>query len=345
MFHRSSRPVRLRRPVSGSVLYQLNAKLNRLPAHLTSEDDWKHDQPGVRLSRVFGVVLGIHIIAIGGLMAYEMFRHREDPNANTAGLRPASREVRPTSVAHGDRMDTFADEPAHHDLRKHVVAPGERLGDIAAQYGVDEKNLMVINKLGEGRAFQSGLKLVIPNRQTEGVVSTSPDRLLAASQVPTIEATTPDSRAAASPHETSDGLVAVDPPPFDPSLPTKRAELVAEAPAVKPKPSAPAAKPAIRPEVNAAAKPASNAAISAKKPAATPAKRADSSAGKKPETAAGKPKPKPKATGRVHVVKDGETAYRIAKAYGVNLDHLIKTNGIQPNTLRPGTTLSIPTTR
>ena len=33
--------------------------------HLTSEDDWKQDQPGVRLSRVFGVVLGIHIAAPG----------------------------------------------------------------------------------------------------------------------------------------------------------------------------------------------------------------------------------------------------------------------------------------
>lgn len=344
MFHRSPPPLRLRRPVSGGVLYQLNAKLNRLPAHLTSEDDWKHDQPGVRLSRVFGVVLGIHIIAIGGLMAYEMFRHRENPNATTASLRPASREARPTSVARGDRIDTFADEPANNSLRKHVVAPGERLGDIAAQYGVDEKTLMVKNKLGEARAFQSGLKLVIPDRQSEGAVSTSPERLLAASQAPPTEAAPPDAGAAvASPHETSDGLTPVEPPPYDPSLPTKRAEVVAEAPAVKPKTAAPSAKPASRPSVNAAAKPAPNAATSAKKLAGTPAKRTESSPGKKPETAA--VKSKPKATGRVHVVKDGETAYRIAKAYGVNLDQLIKTNGINPNTLRPGTTLSIPSTR
>jgi hypothetical protein len=144
---------RLRRPQKG-VLYRLHAKMNRLPAHLTREDDWKQDRPGVRLSRVFGVVLGIHIVAIGGLMAYEMFRHSDHPSGSTTALRPAVRESRSpstTPVAAMRPSDAFADDPAHDLMRKHVVASGERLAEIAALYGVDEKVLHAKNRLGPGR--------------------------------------------------------------------------------------------------------------------------------------------------------------------------------------------------
>jgi len=107
------------------MLHKFHARMNRLPAHLTSEDDWKQDQPGVRLSRVFGVVLGIHIVAIGGLMAYEMFRHREPSPGSTTALRSAPREARPApaAMAPARGRDTFADEPAHDGMVKHVVAP------------------------------------------------------------------------------------------------------------------------------------------------------------------------------------------------------------------------------
>jgi len=340
MFHRHQPPVRLRRPVRGGMLHQFHAKMNRLPAHLTSEDDWKQDQPGVRLSRVFGVVLGIHVIAIGGLMAYEMFRHREHPAGTTTALRPAVREARPVAGAGArpDRVvDTFADDPIHDGLVKHVVAPGERPSDIAARFAVDEKALLVKNRIGEGRAFQSGMKLVIPNRQLVGTPPAAPERLLA----PAHPASAPEvgaSPVASAPVETPapDGLVPVTPRAFDPSLPRRRAEAVAEAaPAKRTAPAT--AKTTPRP----ATKVAPVVAAAPKKAAASPAKKTATAGAKKPDSVAAKPK----AKGRVHVVKQGENAYRIAKAYGVNLDQLIKTNGIDPSTLRPGTTLSIPPSR
>jgi LysM repeat protein len=325
--------------------------MNRLPAHLTSEDDWKQDRPGVRLSRVFGVVLGIHIVAIGGLMAYEMFRHSDQPSGSTTALRPAVRESRSpstTPVAAMRPSDAFADDPAHDLMRKHVVASGERLAEIAALYGVDEKVLHAKNRLGPGRPLQSGMKLVIPNRQLQAAVPgaaaaatgsdvpVDPGQLLASppvkkSAVPTVVESVDDSAVAAAPaavddNDDDDGvgaMVAVDPSVYDPSLPVLRAEPVAEAPARKaPVAAAPQKKPVTTPQI-------------AKKQTA-------SSAGTVAVTTA---KPKPKAKGRVYVVKDGDTAYRIAKIYGVNVDQLVKTNGINPSTLRPGTTLTIPAAR
>lgn len=343
---------RLRRPQKG-VLHRLHAKMNRLPAHLTSEDDWKQDRPGVRLSRVFGVVLGIHIVAIGGLMAYEMFRHSDQPSGSTTALRPAVRESRSpstTPVAAMRPSDAFADDPAHDLMRKHVVASGERLAEIAALYGVDEKVLHAKNRLGPGRPLQSGMKLVIPNRQLQAAVPgaaaaaaatgsdvpVDPGQLLASppvkkSAVPTVVESADDSAVAAAPaavddNDDGDGIgamVAVDPSVYDPNLPVLRAEPVAEAPARKaPVAAAPKKKPVTTPQI-------------AKK-------QTTASAGTVAVTTA---KPKPKAKGRVYVVKDGDTAYRIAKIYGVNVDQLVKTNGINPSALRPGTTLTIPAAR
>jgi len=340
MFRHDPSPLRLRRPIKkGGVLHHLHARMNRLPAHLTREDDWKEEQPGVRLSRVFGVVLGIHVVAIGGLMAYEMFRHRSLPAGNTTALRPAAREVRPVpgAASHPHPVDTFADDPAHEGMVKHVVAPGERLADIAARYKVDEKALMVKNRLGDGRPFQSGMKLVIPNNRLHAGGPVPPAPLAAASTQATVAAASPAEPPARSPRTpvapSGDGLVAVTPAPYDPSLPTLPAQPVDDTPAAKP--SAPRSQSgsssSVRP--SAAAKTGANVAVTSKKPAA--------SQPKKPETAAVKPKGK----ARMHVVKDGDTAYRIARAYGVNVDQLIRTNGINPNALRPGTTLTIPSSR
>lgn len=326
MFRRPHSPVRLRRPIRGGVFHQLHAKMHRLPAHLTSEDDWKHDQPGVRLSRVFGVVLGIHIVAIGGLMAYEMFRHREPQSPNTTALRSAAREARPAPGAATRTTDAFADDPLYEGLKKHVVRSGERPSEIAALYGVDEKALLVLNRIGDARSFQSGLKLVIPNNQLKASAPMPPDRLLAAAMpaAPLAPAAAGESGAVPS-TDAGDGLVPVTPGPYDPSLEVRRAEPVAET--ASSKPPAPSKTPA-----PAKSKPAPVVA-STKKPAAAMAKKSESTA------------TKPKAKGRVHVVKNGENAYRIAKAYGVNVDQLIKANGINPSALRPGTSLTIPPAR
>jgi LysM repeat protein len=345
MFRRDESPLYLRRPVRGGRLHQLHAKMNRLPAHLTSEDDWKQDQPGVRLSRVFGVVLGIHIVAIGGLMAYEMFRHRGGSAADAASMRPAPRESRAGSLGGASAArpkDTFADDPKYDGMVKHVVAPGERLAAIAARHGVDEKGLQVFNRIGEGRSLHSGMILVIPNRQLAAAAPLPPNQLLATTPAPVSQPEAPGEEprtAAAAAAPSADGLVPVTPAPYNPKLETRRAEPIGETVAAKPAPSAVAKTAAAKPKA-----PATRPTAVAKVPAASGSTSTRPAAPpKKVETAATKPKPKPK--GRVHVVRDGENAYRIAKAYGVNVDQLIRTNGINPNSLRPGTSLTIPPAR
>lgn len=44
----------------------------KLSANATEEQDWYLDTPDVRLSRIFSIVLILHAIAIGGMMAFKM---------------------------------------------------------------------------------------------------------------------------------------------------------------------------------------------------------------------------------------------------------------------------------
>ena len=48
------------------LLQRLQAGLYKLPAHVTSEDDWQKDAPNIKLSRAFAIVLGILFIVLPG---------------------------------------------------------------------------------------------------------------------------------------------------------------------------------------------------------------------------------------------------------------------------------------
>ncbi|MCB1091247.1 MAG: hypothetical protein KDL87_06935, partial [Verrucomicrobiae bacterium] len=51
----------------------------KLPAHVTEEQDWYLDTPDVRLTRVFTVVLILHIVAVGGILAFKMVEKASTP--------------------------------------------------------------------------------------------------------------------------------------------------------------------------------------------------------------------------------------------------------------------------
>lgn len=303
------------------LLQQWHAKVHRLPAHLTGEDEWQPEQSGVRLSRVFGMVLGIHVAAIGGLIAYEKFRHQPEGSevvmkeATVATAAPETKPVAP-EVAPGAETpaNPALDNPANDGLKRHVVGPQERLSDIAQLYGVDENELRDMNFIGTSRPLAAGMVLVIPNRQ---VVA------MKASEVASAEKALPAAEPAASKSE----------PPV-PKAELVMAPVAARAAAEPASASASAVTPtAVLPNTKA---------IDAPKPTEkAPAKKATVTDAKKDKP----PQPSSKTTknsGRVHIVKSGETAYGIARRYGVNVDKLVRTNNINPKTLRPGTKLIIP---
>ena len=53
------------------------ARAHDVSAEMTEEDDWESQAPNTNLWRAFLVLLMVHIIAIGGVLAYDAFRKKE----------------------------------------------------------------------------------------------------------------------------------------------------------------------------------------------------------------------------------------------------------------------------
>jgi LysM repeat protein len=361
-----------RRRKNKGLIERLQARTYRLPAHVTSEDEGARDVPHIKLSRAFAIVLGIHVIAIGGFMAFELFRHHEPAAAEEPGRAaapaapaPAHRpETASTVTPSSSRLTSSAtsprsvepnlDDPANEGLQTYVVGPGETLSAIAAQFNVDDRLLAQKNGIGADRPFEAGMKLVIPNHQ---IIAQKPEdvKKLLADREKTPGPTAVDPRAG-NPVSSADPAAATakttspqspptikkaEPPAAAPDLPVRKAEPVRASPikpdAIKPNkdPKRVAAPPAKLAAAQASRLSSASAAGPSKSAAKRPAVAQEKTTARAP-TAAAKPKQ------RTHKVTEGETAYRIARTYNVNVDQLIKANGIKPENLRPGTELVIP---
>lgn len=301
---------------SKSLVQRLQAKAYRLPAHVTNDEDWHRDEPNVKLSRAFAVVLGIHVVAIGGFMAFELFRHK-DPQQAQAPRSAAPQEMeRPAALAAASSArsaEPLVDDPANEGLRTHVVAPGESLRAIAARFEVDERALMEKNGIGAQRPLETGMKLVIPNRN---IAAQHPDTV-PAPELPDIPANPLDAVAAVPPPSAATATAAAPP-----DLPVRKAEPVIDA-ALKPnRDPKKASTPTLTVARDAGRASASVAALSRSE--------------KKPAAAA------PAAGRKTYTVVDGDTYYKIAKAHRVSVDALMKHNSVDPRKLRPGTKLVIP---
>ena len=55
----------------------------KLSANVTEEQDWYLDTPDVRLTRIFTVVILLHAVAIGGILAFKMV----DKASETSGIK------------------------------------------------------------------------------------------------------------------------------------------------------------------------------------------------------------------------------------------------------------------
>ncbi len=133
------------------------------------------DEPTMRLSSAFIVVVLLHLAAIGGIITFEKVKVRHaSPTAPAAqeqadapapvvsthtprrAAAQASSQVAPASNA----------APVAEALRDsgeiHVVLRGENPVTIAKKYGVDSEALLMLNKIEDPRKLWVGQKLHIP---------------------------------------------------------------------------------------------------------------------------------------------------------------------------------------
>lgn len=300
-----------RRGKNQPVLKRLWARTHKLSAHTTEEEEWQTDMPNIKLSRAFVIVLILHIVAVGGILAFELFK--KEPKV---AEKPASGSYKPASNV-PPAVEPPAPSSVAHTGIVHRVQSGEGILEVAQRYNVSVAALERANKLdSSANGLFAGQRLDIPNRQIrpnlpseiaeinrarQNQVLPANNRLPGGAQVPVNHQPAPAPAPAPAPQPVQEVVQHTPPAPAPQRVEQKPIVRQERKPVVhyQPRPIKPKAKPA--------------------------------------------PVQQPASSGRVHTVQKGENPYRIAKSYGVNMKTLLRHNGISdPTNLKIGTRLRIP---
>lgn len=129
----------------------------RLSAYVSQEHDWQAEVPNLKLSRAFGFVLALHVVAVGGILAYEIFKKdRPSPRSDVSGVVAGAAErgglssgVEAADVAGGMKTTNYR------------VVAGDSLARIAAKVGSSVREIGRINDISGGE-LEDGLILQVP---------------------------------------------------------------------------------------------------------------------------------------------------------------------------------------
>lgn len=134
------------------------------------EQDWYLDSQDVRLTKIFSVVLALHIIAIGGILAFKMF----DRNNQTAAIAQASSRPNQTETTQRVLAGRVDADPIPVSLNviepvpqpQYQVIPGDTLIGIANKLGVSVRALQVENNINSVDGIFEGMILRVPESKT-----------------------------------------------------------------------------------------------------------------------------------------------------------------------------------
>jgi LysM repeat protein len=145
-------------------------------------DDYDEEEPTTKLSSAFIVVLILHVVAVGGIYAFNSIKaSRRDRGVATAAVAPAAAPASVKVAKPTEKTALAAVQPPATTARSvEAVAPapvkpvtgkqyevksGDNLTKIAFAYGVSTTDIMAANQLKEGAVLRPGQMLAIPAAQ------------------------------------------------------------------------------------------------------------------------------------------------------------------------------------
>jgi LysM repeat protein len=184
----------IRRPAKGTPRKRLRAGARR-SAPKYADEDYSAEEPNVKLSRAFVVVLLLHVVAVGGIFAFSALKDRQsgsgaarrEPATQKPGISQASgardsgapdkgsgRMVPPDVQKLVDSSHTpgvestktqnagSTQENAGQSTKVYVVQRGDSPAGIAKKFKVSYADLLRANNIEDPKRLQIGQKLVIP---------------------------------------------------------------------------------------------------------------------------------------------------------------------------------------
>ena len=281
------------------------------------EDYGGESEPSMRFTHALFVVLVLHVIAVGGVFAFNSIKAKQSAEARGAKSAPAQEKTisssqpqtpataaspataqakPPAAQAAATKTGAAPEAPAG---KTHTVAAGETLSKIASKYGVSVDAIEKANDITTLSVIRVGQMLIIPESKK------------AASQQ-TAQTTSPPAQQ--KPRTVISSVVKPAPgeKPADTGIKAKPEDFIASS-------KSPPAPGESLPET----------ASSPKAPAAQPSPA-------KAET-------KPASSGESYTVLKGDNPYSIAKRLGVSYKKLLEVNGItDPTKIQIGQVLQLP---
>jgi LysM repeat protein len=150
-------------------------------------DHYDEDEPQTRLSSAFVVVLILHVVAVGGIYAFNSIRsHRKlpDPPAQTIGTKTAADATTTAAAASLTPPTTsLPATPAPQSMpattRTHRVIAGDTLTKIAQQYNVTVAELESANGAKNVATLRIGQMVTIPKASATTARTEAPPKVAA----------------------------------------------------------------------------------------------------------------------------------------------------------------------
>jgi LysM repeat protein len=179
----------IKKPANGTAKRRIRASAQRAAAKYADED-YGADEPNVKLSRAFVVVLLLHVVAVGGIFAFSALKDRQTGTVvgkgNTGGQKSATTQgagaqnggaVKPISSEAQNLVDSSrasasgagkppaggAGQENNTEVPKvYVVQQGDSPARIAKKFKVSYASLLKTNNIDDPKKLQIGQKLLIP---------------------------------------------------------------------------------------------------------------------------------------------------------------------------------------
>jgi LysM repeat protein len=140
-----------------------------------SEDEYLIEEPNVKLSRAFVVVLLLHVVAVGGIFAFSALKDHQQANGSSKsdGGKPAIDPSVTTAANKPNNRESVASSSGTYKVRA-----GDTLAGIAAQFGLTARDLEQANSTRSNAPLVVGREIIIPEKSTGRSASSDVQKLL-----------------------------------------------------------------------------------------------------------------------------------------------------------------------
>jgi LysM repeat protein len=182
----------IRKPLKVTPRKKLRSAAQRAAKH--AEEDYSAEEPNVKLSRAFVVVLLLHIVAVGGIFAFSALKDHQTSAAGKAETSNQKGMVAPGNAARGSGVADkssgktvpadvqklveashasgggggktqnggIAQEGSGETVKTYLVQRGDSPAGIAKKFKVSYADLLRTNNIEDPKKLQIGQKLLIP---------------------------------------------------------------------------------------------------------------------------------------------------------------------------------------